>query len=44
MVMAVEGLEALVIVIDVPEFYGEIGGARGKVAALLVVVDIIDWI
>jgi hypothetical protein len=41
-VVAVERLEAQVVVVDVPQLDGEVGGAGGQVAALVVEVDVVD--
>jgi hypothetical protein len=43
-IVPIECFKAEVVIIDVPELDGEIGGAGGEVAALLVVVDVIDRI
>lgn len=43
-VVAAEGLEAEVVVVDIPDFNGEIGGAGGEVAALVIEIDVIDGV
>lgn len=44
MIVSYEGLAAEVVVIEVPQFDGEIGGAGGEVSALLVEGDVVDGV
>lgn len=44
MVVAEQRLEAEVVVVEIPELDGEVGGAGGKVPALVVVGDKVDGV
>jgi hypothetical protein len=43
-VVSEKSFAAEVVVVEVPEFDGEVGGAGGEVAALLVVGDVVDGV
>lgn len=44
MIVAIEGLKAEVIVVDIPQFDGEVGRARSEISPLMVIVYIIHWV
>ena len=39
-----EGLEALVVIIKIPQFYAQVGRATNDITSLRVIIDVVNWV